>query len=36
VTGAQIGSLVSGHLSVRQDIRDAQDVTGLKVEKMGK
>ena len=36
VTGAEIGSLVSGHLSVRQEIRDAQNVTGLKVDKMGK
>jgi hypothetical protein len=35
VTGAEIGSLLSGHLSVQQEVRDAQNVTGLKVDKIG-
>jgi hypothetical protein len=35
VTGADIGSLVAGHVRVQQDIRDAQNVTGFKAQKVG-
>ena len=35
VTGADIGSLVSGHVRVQQEIRDAQNVTAFKATKVG-
>ena len=35
VTGADIGTLVSGQVRVQQNIRDAQDVTGFKGGKVG-
>src|SRR5690348_7349270 len=35
VTGADIGSLISGQVRVQQDIRDAQDVVGFKADKVG-
>jgi 3-methyladenine DNA glycosylase/8-oxoguanine DNA glycosylase len=35
LTGADIGSLVSGHVRVQQDVRNAQNVTGFKATKVG-
>ncbi len=35
VTGADIGSLVGGHIHVEQEIRDAQNVTGFKANTVG-
>lgn len=35
VTGADIGTLVSGQVRIQQDIRDAQNVTGFKAGKVG-
>jgi len=35
VTGADIGTLVSGHVRIQQDMKDAQDVTGFKADKVG-
>jgi hypothetical protein len=35
VTGADIGTLVSGQVRVQQDIKDAQNVTGFKAGKVG-
>jgi hypothetical protein len=35
VTGADIGTLVSGQVRVQQDIRDAQNITGFKGGKVG-
>ena len=35
VTGAEIGTLVSGQVRVEQDIRDAKNATGYKGDKVG-
>lgn len=35
VTGADIGTLVSGQIRVQQDIKDAQDVVGFRADKVG-
>jgi hypothetical protein len=35
VTGADLGTLVSGQVRVQQDIRDAQNITGFKGGKVG-
>jgi len=35
VTGADIGSLVSGHVRIQQEIKNAQNVTGFKANKVG-
>jgi hypothetical protein len=35
VTGADIGTLLSGTVRVQQEIRDAQNVTGFKADKVG-
>jgi hypothetical protein len=35
VTGADIGTLVSGQVRVQQEIKDAQNVTGFKADKVG-
>jgi hypothetical protein len=35
VTGADIGTLLSGSVRVQQDICDAQNVTGFKADKVG-
>lgn len=35
VTGADIGTLLSGQVRVNQEIRDAQNVTGFKADKVG-
>jgi len=35
VTGADIGTLISGQVRVNQEIRDAQNVTGFKADKVG-
>ena len=35
VTGADIGTLVSGHVRLQQEIRSAQNVTGFKATKVG-
>ena len=35
VTGADIGTLVAGRVRVQQEIRDAQNVSGFKADKVG-
>jgi hypothetical protein len=35
ITGAKIEEMVSGNLHVRQDIADADDVTGVEIRKLG-
>ena len=35
VTGADIREIVGGHLSVTQEVENAQDVTGVKVDRLG-
>lgn len=35
VTGAEIGTLVSGQVRVQQEIKDAQNATGFKADKVG-
>jgi hypothetical protein len=35
VTGAEIGALVSGQIRIQQDIKNAQNVTGFKADKVG-
>ena len=35
VTGADIGTLVSGQVKVHQEIKDAQNVTGFKADRVG-
>lgn len=35
ITGATIGTMISGSVAVRQEITDAEDVTGVEVRKLG-
>ena len=35
VTGADIGTLVSGQVNIDQDVRDGQNITGFKADRVG-